>query len=380
MMTPIFEFIYDLLFDYTLRTVALGSAILGMVSGALGTYAVLRKQSLLGDAISHAALPGVVVAFLLFRSKAPLILMLGALLSGWLGTLFIMYIIRFTKIKEDSAMGLVLSVFFGFGLMLLTYTQRIPDARQAGLDRFLFGQAAALLQNDIITMAVIGAISLTIMILFWKEFKLLSFDPEFGSSLGFPIRLLDLILTSLIVVAIVIGLQTVGVVLMSAMIVAPAAAARQWTNRMHIMVIVSAFFGAVAGISGTIISSLAARIATGPIIVLSMTVIVVLSLLFAPNRGITWRWVKRYKNRRELKLDSVLLDLYILAEQHGDHTHSHSQKVIRSMHPDDRGTIRSLQELQKEGLAVKKGKDHWSLSESGWERAQKIAHDRGVLL
>ena len=379
MMAQIFEFFYDLLFDYTLRTVALGSAILGMVSGALGTYAVLRKQSLLGDAISHAALPGVVVAFLVFRSKAPLILIFGALLAGWLGTLFIMYIIRYTKIKEDSAMGLVLSVFFGFGLMLLTYTQRIPDARQAGLDRFLFGQAAALLQNDINTMAVIGAISLIIMILFWKEFKLLSFDQEFGSSLGFPILLLDMILTTLIVVAIVIGLQTVGVVLMSAMIVAPAAAARQWTNRMHIMVVVSAFFGAVAGISGTIISSLAARIATGPTIVLSMTVIVVFSLFFAPNRGISWRWIKRYKNRREIKLDSVLLDLYILAEQHDDHTHGHSQIVIRAMHPGDRGTLRSLQELKKEGLAVKKGKDHWSLSESGWVSARKIAHDRGVM-
>ena len=377
-MSILLEIIYDLLFDYTLRTVALGSATLGLVSGALGTYAVLRKQSLLGDAISHAALPGIVLAFLLFRSKAPLILIIGAMLTGWLGTLFIINIIRYTRIKEDTAMGLVLSVFFGFGLMMLTYTQRIPDARQAGLDRFLFGQAAALLQSDLITMAVVGGIALVVMALFWKEFKLLSFDQEFGASLGFPIRKLDILLTSLIVIAIVIGLQTVGVILMSAMIVAPAAAARQWTNRLHIMVLLSALFGAVAGISGTIISSLAARIATGPTIVLSISVIVLISLLFAPNRGLVWRWVKQLKNRHKLELDTVLIDLYTLASQHGDHTHSHSRQVIRAMHPRDRGTLRSLQELQKQRLVIEDGKDYWSLTASGWKKAQDILRERGI--
>lgn len=374
----LFETLTELFLDYTLRTVALGSATLGLVSGALGTFAVLRKQSLLGDAISHAALPGVVLAFLLFRSKAPLILILGAALMGWLGTLFIIQIIRRTRIKEDTAMGLVLSVFFGFGLMLLTYTQRIPDARQAGLDRFLFGQAAALLRSDITTMAVVGGIALLMMVLFWKEFKLLSFDSEFGSSLGFPIRLLDILLTSLIVIAIVIGLQTVGVILMSAMVVAPAAAARQWTNRLHIMVILSALFGALAGIIGTIISSLAARIATGPTIVLSISLIVLISLLFAPNRGLIWRWIRRFRNRRKLELDSVLLDLYRLASQHNDHTHGHTREVIRSMHPGSRGTLLSLRELKNQGLALHQGKDKWSLTSAGWKRAQEIARDRGV--
>jgi manganese/zinc/iron transport system permease protein len=377
-MSFIPEIFYELLFDYTLRTVALGSATLGLVSGALGTYAVLRKQSLLGDAISHAALPGIVLAFLVFRAKAPLILILGAVLAGWLGTLFIINIIRYTRINEDTAMGLVLSVFFGFGLMLLTYTQRIPDARQAGLDRFLFGQAAALLQSDIITMAGVGGMALVIMVLFWKEFKLLSFDPEFGASLGYPMRKLDILLTTLIVIAIVIGLQTVGVILMSAMVVAPAAAARQWTNRTHIMVLLSALFGALAGISGTIISSLAARIATGPTIVLSISVIVVFSLLFAPNRGLVWRWIKQVKNRHKLELDSVLIDLYTLASQHGDHTHSHSRQVIRAMHPGDRGTLRSLQELQKQRLVVEDGKDLWSLTSTGWKHAQEIVRERGV--
>ena len=205
--------LHDLIFDYTLRTVALGAGVLGIVSGALGSFAVLRRQSLLGDAMSHAALPGIVISFLITRSKAPLPLMLGALVAGWLGTLAIMSIVRTTRIKYDSALGFVLSVFFGAGLMLLTFVQRLPDARQAGLDTFLFGQAAALLQRDVITMSILGGAAICILALFWKEFKLLSFDIEFGASVGFPMRLLDILLTTLIVVAIVIGLQAVGVVL-----------------------------------------------------------------------------------------------------------------------------------------------------------------------
>lgn len=288
------QLLYDLFFDYTLRTVALGSATLGIISGALGAFAVLRRQSLLGDAISHAALPGVALAFLLTHSKTPLILMIGAAIAGWLGTLLVMAIVKNTRIKDDSALGLVLSVFFGLGLVLLTYIQRrVPDANQAGLDKFLFGQAAALLASDVITMAALGGAALLLMGVFWKEFKLLSFDADFGATLGFPMRLLDIILTSLLVIAIVVGLQTVGVVLMSAMVVAPAAAARQWTDRLGVMVGLSAFFGALAGVSGALISSAVTRLPTGPTIVLCISAIVALSLLLAPNRGLVWGWLRQ---------------------------------------------------------------------------------------
>jgi len=371
------QILQDLLFDYTLRTVALGSAVLGLVSGALGTYAVLRKQSLLGDAMSHAALPGVVLAFILFRSKSPLVLIIGAMIAGWVGTILIMNIVNLTRIKEDSAMGLVLSVFFGFGLMLLTYIQRIPDAGQAGLDRFLFGQAATLLQSDVITMAIIGGIALLLMMIFWKEFKILSFDPDFGASLGFPIRWLDTLLTTLIVIAIVIGLQAVGVVLMSSMVVAPAVAARQWTNRMHVMVLLSAFFGAVAGIMGTVISSLGRRISTGPTIVLSISFIVLVSLLFAPNRGLVWRWIQSLQNRRKMALETVLLDLYTLASKHGERSYGHSKNVLRTMHAGDTGIMKSLKELQSRGLVHQDEKNTWALTDAGWVHAEELAEVRG---
>jgi manganese/zinc/iron transport system permease protein len=362
----------SLLFNYTLRIVALGAGVLGMVSGALGSYAVLRKQALLGDAMSHAALPGIVIAFLLTRSKAPLVLMVGAAIAGWLGTLLVMNIVKASRIKHDSALGLVLSVFFGVGLMLLTYVQRLPDARQAGLDTFLFGQAAALLERDVVSMAILGGLALLVTALFWKEFKLLSFDAEFGASLGFPVRLLDILLTTLLVIAIVIGLQAVGVVLMSAMIVAPAAAARQWTDRLGGMVVLSAFFGMLAGVTGALISSLVPRLSTGPTIVLCASLNVLVSLLLAPNRGLVWAWVRRQQNRRRLRLEAVLSDMVALATQHDDPQHPHSVTVLQAMNAGRGGVGRSLEGLAERGLARRVGEDQWALTSAGLRVGQKL--------
>ena len=292
-------------FNYTLMIVAIGAALLGAVSGSLGTYAVLRRQSLLGDAISHAALPGIAIAFLLTGSKTPLILVLGAAIAGWLGTLLILSIVRLTRIKYDSALGIVLSTFFGFGLVLHTLIQRTGNANQAGLDTFLFGQAATLLESDVLTIGMLGGIAIIVMLVFWKELKVLVFDEGFAASIGFPIRVLDILLTSLLVMAIVLGLQAVGAVLMSAMLVAPAVAARQWTNKLSVMMLLAAGFGAFAGVSGTIISSSASRIPTGPTIVLCATVVVGISIAFAPNRGLLWDWFRQQRNRRNLKMTEV---------------------------------------------------------------------------
>ncbi len=282
------ELIIALFTDYTLRTVALGVAVLGAVSGALGSFAVLRRQALLGDAMSHAALPGIVLAFMLTGQRNPLILLIGAGMAAWLGALLLLGITRTTRIKEDSGLALILAVFFGLGLVLLSLAQRSPDAAQAGLKTFLFGQAAAMVASDVWLMAGIGAGVLLILGIFWKQFKLISFDPDFAASLGVPVRRLSVLLTSLIIVAIVLGLQTVGVVLMSAMLVAPAAAARQWTNRLGLMVLLAALFGATAGVVGATISATARGLSTGPTIVLCVSAIVVVSLLFAPERGVLW--------------------------------------------------------------------------------------------
>jgi manganese/zinc/iron transport system permease protein len=369
----LFHLLRDLLFDYTLRTVALGSATLGIVSGALGSYAVLRRQSLLGDAISHAALPGIALVFLLTGSKTPLALMLGAAAAGWIGTLLMLSIVRTTRIKDDSALGLVLSVFFGLGMVLLTFIQKRPDATQAGLDKFLFGQAATLLEHDVLTMAGLGSVALVLMLVFWKEFKLLSFDPDFGGSLGFPMHLLDVLLTSLLVIAIVIGLQTVGVVLMSAMVVAPAAAARQWTDRLGLMIVLAALFGALAGVSGALISSATLHLPTGPTIVLCSSALVAGSLLLAPNRGLLWGWVRHQRNRRRLRVESVLGDLYALTLQHTSLDHGHSVAVLRAMNAGRGGVRRTLEELARRGWAYRVGPDTWALTAQGRAEAERLA-------
>lgn len=299
----------SLLSEYTFQTVALGSALLGIISGVLGSFAVLRKQSLLGDGVSHSALPGVVMAFLLLGSKNTETLLLGALVSGLLATLFIVGIVRHTRIQFDSALALVMSVFFGLGLVLLTHVQKIPNSNQAGLKRFIFGQASTLMQRDIVLMAACGAVLLLLVFLFWKEFKLFTFDGDFAQSLGFSKGKLNLLLSFMIVLAIIIGLQTVGVILMSAMLIAPAVAARQWTNKLWVMVLLSAIFGAVSGIAGTAVSSLMIKLPTGPAIVVFVSIIVVFSVLFAPGRGVLHRLHRRRKNRLLLKLEGGAPDV-----------------------------------------------------------------------
>jgi manganese/zinc/iron transport system permease protein len=360
------QLLHSLVFDYTLRTVAMGAAVLGIVSGMLGSYAVLRRQSLLGDALSHAALPGVILGFIISGGmKSQIVLMAGAAGAGFAAILLLIGINRYTRIKEDSALGIILSVFFGFGLLLLSNLQRNPDARQAGLTTFLFGQAATLLQRDVIMMAIFGGVALLIMILLWKEFKLLSFDPSFGASLGFPMQMLEILLTALLVIAVVIGLQAVGVVLMSAMIVAPAAAARQWTDRLGVMVLLAGFFGAIAGISGAMISSLGRGLSTGPVIVLCISAIVLISLLFAPNRGLVWNWLRQRRTRRQWQSRQILDNLYWMAESHGDLEYPHSTAALQILGRGRRSVQQSLDQLADAKLVRPVDGDRWALTPSG---------------
>lgn len=289
--------LHDLIFDYTLRNVALGGMLLGIVAGVLGAFAVLRKQALLGDTLSHAALPGICIAFMLTGSRESLVLLIGAGLAGWIGTLIFLRTIKSTKLSEDTMLGVVLSIFFGVGILLLTFIQQTNNANQAGLDKYLFGQAASLIGKDVRTFAILGLGALAVVYLFYKEFKLLSFDTEFAASLGLPVRRLDIMLTSLLVIAVMIGLQTVGVVLMAAMIIGPGTAARQWTDNLRTMLWLSGLFGGIAGLTGAVISVQASRLPTGPMIILALTVVVGISLFFAPKHGLVADWL-RQRNRR----------------------------------------------------------------------------------
>lgn len=347
--------------DYTVRTITLGTAVLGALSGMLGSFAVLRKESLLGDAISHAALPGIAIAFLITGTKDMGILLLGAIVSGLTGAFLIRKIVTRTHLKTDTALGLILSVFFGFGMLLLTYIQKIPDSNQAGLDSYLFGQAATLVEDDVKLMSLITAISFFVLILFWKEFKILLFDPEYSHTIGIHTRFIDSLITFFIVIAIVIGLQTVGVVLMSALLLAPAAAARQWTNRLIGMVFLSGIFGAFSGVIGTAISATENNIPTGPVIVLIAGIFVLFSFLFSP-RGFIVKQLNYYKNRKKLKRIKTLQLMYDIASTHENIEHPHSVKILNNFQGYSK---RVLSALEDEGwITLQNG--NWSLTPRGF--------------
>jgi len=355
--------------DYTLRIVSLGSALLGIVSGVIGSFAILKKQGLLGDAVSHASLPGIAIMFLIIQSKSTGMFLIGALISGLLATSLIVTIDKYTRIQTDSAMALVLSVFFGFGLVVLTYIQKIPNANQAGLDKFIFGQASTLLRKDIYTIAVIGFILLILVLLFWKELKIVAFDPVFADSIGISSKKVSYILSTMIVLSVVIGLQTVGVILMSAMLVAPGVAARQWTDKLSLMVVLAGTFGAVSGLIGTIISSSISHMPTGPSIVLIISLIVIISLTLAPNRGLLWRYLREVANRGNISEDKVLINLYSLVMNHNNPYHSHSIRSIQTTKSTDRKSMNQLEAVLKnlyaKGFVTKEQFNEWSMTDTG---------------
>lgn len=354
--------------DYTLRTITLGTAILGAVTGMLGSFAVLRKQSLLGDAISHAALPGIAIAFLITGAKDSNILLLGALVSGLVGTFWIRGIIKKTHLKSDTALGLILSLFFGFGMLLLTFIQKQPNANQAGLDKYLFGQAATLVESDVWLMAIVTGICLFVLLLFWKEFKILLFDADYTKTLGFNTKFIDILITSFIVLAIVLGLQTVGVVLMSAMLLAPAAAARQWTNSLSTMVFLAALFGAFSGVFGTAISASQNNLSTGPVIVIVAGVFVLFSFVFSPSRGLLFKQIRFIKNRRDLELHKTLAFMFHIAETHDDISHPHTIKILNNFQGYTKNTLQKL--VDKNYVTLESG--NWSLTKEGYKTASNL--------
>lgn len=370
-MTDIIAF----LSDFSLQNVALGAALLGISSGVLGSFTMLKQQSLLGDALSHAALPGIALGFIISGSRDLLPIMSGALISAAIAAIFISIIVKRSRIKTDAALGITLSIFFAFGLVLLTLISHQNNAGQAGLNTFLFGQAASILPRDVWAMFAVTGISVLIINIFWKEYKLISFDPQFAASLGFPLFGLELSLTVLISLAIVVGLQMVGVVLMSAMLIAPAVAARQWVDTLEKMVLLSAAIGAFSGVVGAIMSASAQGLATGPLIVIVASIIVFLSLLFAPNRGVVWHAISSYKNNLILRENQVLVDLYKLANEHGDHSYKIEYGMIKSFYRQNPNKLLRLFEEKHYLVPVEhmqeEGK-HWALTEEGYSEAENI--------
>ena len=286
--------------SYTTQMVLLGTALLGLASGIAGTFAVLRKESLIGHGLSHAALPGVVIAFLLTGIKDIEVLIAGAALSSIAAAWLITITVENSKIKFDGALATILSAFFGLGMVLLTYLQSLNNAGQAGLSKFIFGQAATILARDVYITSAAALIIIVLTALFWKELKLISFDVEYAKTLQIPVTFTLILYRSLLIMTIIIGIQSVGAILISSLLIAPAVGARQWTNKLGTMCILAGFFGMVSAIGGTIWSTSVQKLPTGPAIIVILSVIVLLSLIFAPNRGILWQYRKNKQSKRAL--------------------------------------------------------------------------------
>ena len=286
--------------SYTTQMVLLGTALLGLASGIAGTFAVLRKESLIGDGLSHAALPGVVIAFLLTGIKDIEVLIIGAALSSITAAWLITITVENSKIKFDGALATILSAFFGLGMVLLTYLQSLNNAGQAGLSKFIFGQAATILARDVYITSAAALIIIVLTALFWKELKLISFDVEYAKTLQIPVTLTLILYRSLLIMTIIIGIQSVGAILISSLLIAPAVGARQWTNKLGTMCILAGLFGMVSAMGGTIWSTTVQKLPTGPAIIVILSVIVLLSLIFAPNRGILWQYRRNKQSKQAL--------------------------------------------------------------------------------
>ncbi len=370
----------DLLSSGLVQTVVIGSALLGLVGGTLGAFAVLRRQSLLGDALSHAALPGVCLGFLVAGGRDLGAVLVGAFVTGALAALAMLVIVRRTALKTDAALGIVLSVFFAVGIVLVTLIQTRDGTGSLGLMTFLFGQAAAILRSDLWIMGGVTAVALLLVLAFWKEFKLVSFDPGFARAQGLPVATLEAALTVMVALAIVVGLQLVGVVLMVAMLIAPAAAARQWVTGLGGMVLLSGAIGAASGVAGALLSAASRGLATGPVVVLVVTGVVLVSILLAPERGIVWQALAGRAARNRMVDGRVLVTLRGLAQAHGDAGYATEQGMLDAALGAP--APRSLAALERRGLVrpVRHPPEttlHWELTEDGHAEAAALAARRG---
>lgn len=282
----------SIFFNSNFQWVLLSTMILGIAAGTIGCIAYWKRESLLSDSLAHAALPGVVIAFLLVQEKNLFILIFGAAISALIGAAFIEWITSSTRITEDTAMGMVLSVFYGLGIMLLAIANRTAAGNQSGLDKFIFGQAATMVRTDVYTMLALALLVVIIVIICFKEWKIFLFDPEFAKGLGLSLKGMNTLYLAVLISTIVVGIQAVGVILIAALLIIPSVSARYWTDSFKTMVILSAFIGGASGVAGTLISAIGKGWPTGPFIVIVAGSIFIISLVFGKAKGLLWQYLQ----------------------------------------------------------------------------------------
>lgn len=363
------------LLSYTDGVVVIGAGILGLTAGVLGSFAVLRERSLVGDAIAHAALPGVCIAFLITGAKDAGSLMVGAAFAGVAAAVLMVAIERTSRIRPDTAIGVVLSCFFCVGIVLLTHISSQDNANQAGLETYLFGQAAGLLERDLVVMATLAAASLALVAAGFRILKVALFDADFAGSLGLPVRLLDVAMTLLLVVAVVTGVRMVGAILMVAMLISPVVAARQLTHRLATLLPLAGLIGAGVGVAGALLAG-GSETPTGPVIVVVGFGVALAAVLFAPGRGVAWRARHVAGERRRAARDGVLLDLEIAL--HAGPPPTPEELHLATGRPR-RQLAGALRALQRAGMVRPEGDEgRLRLTEAGAAAAHELEERRDL--
>lgn len=378
-----------LLEDYNTRVVLAGTMLLGLAAGAVGNFTLLRKRALMGDALSHATLPGVAGAFVLVTlaggdGKSLPLLLAGAAVSGLLGLAAILVIRNATRLKEDAALGIVLSVFFGAGVAVLGVAQQMKTGHAAGLEAFIYGKAASMGALDAELIGAAGLVAAVVCVLLFKELRLLCFDEAFAASRGYPVFVLDAILMILVVMVTLIGLQAVGLVLMVALLVIPAAAARFWTERMSSMAVISAAIGAASSLVGAGMSALFPRLPSGAMIVLAATCAFLASMFFGTARGMVVRTVRSRRLQTKIHRDHLLRAIYeVLEARHaappigaGAEAAPVTLAELKSARSWQSGQLaRQIRRAQTRGLAQLDPSGHVRLSPQGYREAVKVTYD-----
>ncbi|MDA7803226.1 metal ABC transporter permease [Crocinitomix sp.] len=361
--------------DSNVLYVVLGMFCITASSALIGTFAFLRKRALIGDAIAHSLLPGVCLGFMVSGEKNMLFLFLGAFITGWISTFLVDYIVNRSKVKQDAAIGIVLSTFFALGIVLLTFIQNSNYTEQGGLNSFLFGQAAAINKSEIILFVIILIIVVVLIIAMYRQFIIVSFNSDYAKSIGLPVRSIEFLMTSLTVLAIASGIQALGVVLMSALIVTPAAAARFWTNNLFKMLLIAVSFSVFSGWIGAYVSYANAGMPTGPWVVMILSFITLLSFLGSTKSGILARYLRAQRNKRKILHENILKAIYQLHELHEQEKHlnlSCTASEILSIRLFDTGALqKGLNRLEKREL-IKIEHNQIALTPEGAKESRRI--------
>ena len=361
--------------DPNVLYVVLGMIFINSASALIGTFAFLRKRALIGDAVAHSLLPGLCVGFILAGEKDITYLLIGAFISGWLSTFAVDLIVNKSKVKQDAAIGIVLSSFFAVGIVLLTYIQKQASGQHSGLDHFLFGQAAAINKSEIVTFGIILSVILVSLLLFYRSFVIVSFNFDFAKSIGLPVKFIEFLLTSLTVLAIASGIQALGVILMSALIITPGAAARLWTHKLPLILALAVLISIIAGIGGAYVSYSQAGMPTGPWVVLILAVLMGISILFAPKKGIIYRFKRARFNRLKILHENILKAIYQQHEGELKHKELNTKltlgEIISIRRFDTDQLLKGLKRLMNSGFVLRDA-DTYSLTEAGKKESRRI--------